>query len=600
MNNLVRYLPGVVVGIAGLYLASTAWPPRDAPNAMQLSEFSKLPIVERGRIKPIDTLARTSLMIVSGRQTFKDETGQRQPAIKWLMEVLTSRLSHKGKAERYEVFRIENDQLLNMLGLKAKPEFYRYSIEELAPRIEKLQEEATRARKVEPRQRNSFDQKTVELAEHLELYIQLAQWREMLPVPPASQGQEWKTFFQGLQEWEPFVKALKEDKSFGAAVAEARQNGQPVPPAGALFGLMLAYSQGNVEQFNSQLADYQQQLADLIPGAVRTAKYETFFNQFAPFYQCMLLYVVVFLLVCFAWLFYPPLRTAAFWLSVLVLVVHTWALLTRMYIQGRPPITNLYSSAVFIGWAGVVLGLILERIYRNGLGTAAGAVLGALTLFVAHYLAGSGDTLEMMQAVLDTNFWLATHVTVVNLGYMATFVAGAIGIGYIVVGVFTPYLTRGVSRDLTQMIYGVLCFATLLSFTGTVLGGIWADQSWGRFWGWDPKENGALMIVLVNALILHARWAGMVKQRGMAVLSLVGNMVTGWSYFGTNQLGVGLHAYGFNNTLAFGLTVFWCTQIVLIGVGLLPLKWWRSFAPTKEAAPGRNFASTKETATARA
>jgi ABC-type transport system involved in cytochrome c biogenesis permease subunit len=590
MNNMVRFLPGVVVAIAGLYLATTALPPQDAPGTMQLSEFSKIPIVERGRVKPIDTLARTSLMIVSGRQTFKDDKGERQPAIKWLMEVLTSRISHTGKTEKYEVFRIENDQLLNMLGLKAKPEFYRYSIEELAPRIEKLQEEATRARKVEPRQRNSFDQKTVELAEHLELYIQLVQWEEMLPVPPASQDQEWQPLFEGLRAWEPFVQALKEKKSFGAAVAQARQAGQPIPPAGALFGLMLAYSQGDVEHFNSQLADYQQQLVGLIPSAVRMAGYETFFNQFAPFYQCTLLYVMVFLLVCFAWLFYPPLRKAAFWLAVLVLVVHTWALVSRMVIQGRPPVTNLYSSAVFIGWAGVILGLILEAIYRNGLGTAAGAVLGSLTLFVAHYLAGSGDTLEMMQAVLDTNFWLATHVTVVNLGYMATFVAGAIGIGYVIVGFFTPYLTREVSRDLTQMIYGVLCFATLLSFTGTVLGGIWADQSWGRFWGWDPKENGALMIVLVNALILHARWAGMVKQRGMAVLSLVGNMVTAWSYFGTNQLGVGLHAYGFNNTLAFGLTVFWCSQIVLIGMGLLPLKWWRSFAPTKETA--------KETVTA--
>jgi ABC-type transport system involved in cytochrome c biogenesis permease subunit len=587
MNSIARLLPGIVVGIAGLFLVTSALPPQDAADEMQLSAFGKIPVVERGRGKPFDTLARTSLMIVSGRQTFKDDKGQRQPAIKWLMEVLTSRLSHKGKAEKYEVFRIENDQLLNMLGLKAKPEFYRYSIEELGPKFEKLQQEATRAHKVPPRERNSFDQKTVELAEHLELYIQLARWQEMLPVPPASEDRDWKSLFQGLQEWEPFVKALKEDKPFETAVAEARQNGQAVPPAGALFGLMLAYSNGDVEKFNTQLADYQQQLEGLIPRAASLASYEAFFNHFAPFYQCMLLYVVVFLLVCFAWLFYPPLTKAAFWLSVLILVVHTWALGTRMYIQGRPPVTNLYSSAVFIGWAGVILGIVLERIFRNGLGIAKGAILGAATLFVAHYLASSGDTLEMMQAVLDTNFWLATHVTIVNLGYMATFKAGVLGMAYIIVGFFTPFLTRDVAKTLSQMIYGVLCFAILLSFTGTVLGGIWADQSWGRFWGWDPKENGALMIVLVNALILHARWAGMVKQRGMAVLSLVGNMVTAWSYFGTNQLGVGLHAYGFNNTLAFGLTVFWCTQIALIGLGLLPLKWWRSFAPSNQTAPTR-------------
>ena len=126
------------------------------------------------------------------------------------------------------------------------------------------------------------------------------------------------------------------------------------------------------------------------------------------------------------------------------------------------------------------------------------------------------------------------------------------------------------------MIYGVVCFATLLSFVGTVLGGIWADQSWGRFWGWDPKENGALLIVIWNALILHARWAGMVKERGMAVLAVVGNMVTAWSWFGTNQLGVGLHAYGFMSGAVFYLWGFWLFNLAVIGVGMLPMHMWLS------------------------
>src|SRR5262249_2229608 len=111
-------------------------------------------------------------------------------------------------------------------------------------------------------------------------------------------------------------------------------------------------------------------------------------------------------------------------------------------------------------------------------------------------------------------------------------------------------LTPSVGKALGSALYGVGCFATILNFVGPVLGGIWADQSWGRFWGWDPKENGALMIVLMNALILHARWGGMIKERGVSILAVLGGMITVWSYFGTNQLGVGLHAYGFNNTLA--------------------------------------------------
>jgi ABC-type transport system involved in cytochrome c biogenesis permease subunit len=242
---------------------------------------------------------------------------------------------------------------------------------------------------------------------------------------------------------------------------------------------------------------------------------------------------------------------------------------------------------VFIGWGCVVLGLILEVIHKNGLGKVVAAVTGAATGMVAHHLAeSSGDTLEMMRAVLDTNFWLATHVTCITLGYSATFSAGFLGVTFVLLGVFTPSLTQPTFRSLASMIYGVLCFATLLSFVGTVLGGIWADQSWGRFWGWDPKENGALLIVLMNALVLHARWGGMVKQRGMAVLAIVGNMVTAWSWFGTNQLGVGLHAYGFNNTLAAGLTIFWILMLVSILVGVVPTSHWTSFGqPLPGAEP---------------
>jgi len=144
------------------------------------------------------------------------------------------------------------------------------------------------------------------------------------------------------------------------------------------------------------------------------------------------------------------------------------------------------------------------------------------------------------------------------------------------------------------MIYGVLCFATLLSFVGTVLGGIWADQSWGRFWGWDPKENGALLVVIWNALALHARWAGMVKQRGLAVLAVLGNIVATWSWFGTNQLGVGLHAYGFRNDIAFWVVTSSAIFLTVAAIGLLPLQYWRSFATTTAGKPQTRPKGTRQ------
>jgi ABC-type transport system involved in cytochrome c biogenesis permease subunit len=287
------------------------------------------------------------------------------------------------------------------------------------------------------------------------------------------------------------------------------------------------------------------------------------------------------------------LRRTAFYLVILTGLIHTFAIIFRMVLEGRPPVTNLYSSAIFIGWGCVVLGLILERVFKVGLGCAVASFAGFVTLVIAQNLAIDGDTMEMMRAVLDTNFWLATHVVVVTLGYASTFMSGFLAIAYILLGIFTPLLSQKVGqlelgKVLTKMVYGIVCFATLFSFTGTVLGGIWADQSWGRFWGWDPKENGALLIVLWNAIILHCRWGGLVRDRGIMNLAVFGNVVTSFSWFGVNMLGIGLHSYGFMQAAFNWLVLFIGTQVAIIILGLLPLRLWKSFqakAPAKSPGP---------------
>jgi cytochrome c-type biogenesis protein CcsB len=301
------------------------------------------------------------------------------------------------------------------------------------------------------------------------------------------------------------------------------------------------------------------------------------------------------------------LRRSAFYLVLLAGAVHTFGLVFRMILEGRPPVTNLYSSAVFIGWGAMLLGIALEKIYRVGIGSILASIVGFVTLLIAHNLAIGGDTMEMLRAVLDTNFWLATHVVMITLGYASTFVAGLAAIIYIVLGLFTPMLkqklgTRDapartsarkiaaetsepsanqieIGKALAKMVYGIVCFATLFSFLGTVLGGIWADQSWGRFWGWDPKENGALLIVIWNAMILHARWGGYVRERGIMLMAVFGNIVTSFSWFGVNMLGIGLHSYGFMDAAFKWLMLFIASQAVIIGVGLLPQGLWRSYRP---------------------
>ena len=234
--------------------------------------------------------------------------------------------------------------------------------------------------------------------------------------------------------------------------------------------------------------------------------------------------------------------------------------------------------------------MILECYFRLSIGNILAAVGGFSTLLVAHNLAGDGDTFTVLQAVLDTQFWLATHVVCVTFGYAATFAAGGLAVFYIIAGWASQVVRRlpaEVGRALYRMTYGIVCFAIFFSFVGTVLGGLWADDSWGRFWGWDPKENGALMIVLWNALMLHARWGGMVKERGFAVLAVAGNIVTAWSWFGVNELGIGLHSYGFTEGVLFYLVLFVLANLVAMALGCIPLKYWtRSNSPEVASLPG--------------
>ncbi|MEK7766576.1 MAG: cytochrome c biogenesis protein CcsA [bacterium] len=263
------------------------------------------------------------------------------------------------------------------------------------------------------------------------------------------------------------------------------------------------------------------------------------------------------------------LRPAALALLGSAFAVHTVGLLARILLQGRPPVTNLYSSAVFVGWVAAGLGTLLEARQRDALAAIVAGAIGFATLIVAHHLSLEGDSMEMMRAVLDSNFWLATHVVTVTIGYAATFLAGALGIAYLLRVAFDRSFAPGEADALAGQAYGVVCFALFFSFVGTVLGGIWADQSWGRFWGWDPKENGALLIVLWNAIILHARGSRLTGVRGLMVMMVFGNVITSLSWFGVNMLGIGLHSYGFMDRAFWWLAGFVASHVAVMCLGLL-------------------------------
>jgi ABC-type transport system involved in cytochrome c biogenesis permease subunit len=392
-------------------------------------------------------------------------------------------------------------------------------------------------------------------------------------IPPGSAGHGW-------QQW-------------GEAVGAAQSNISTVFPAARCWqGIVQDYQNADAAAFNRDVATYNDLIGQQLPDVSTRINFEALFNAASPFFWCIFLYVAVFVLACCSWLgFTTALRRSALALLFVTLGYHTIGLAGRVYISGHAPITNLYSSAVFIAWAGALLCVALELINRNGIATALAAAIAIPSLIIAYCLSGDGDTMAPLQAVLDTNLWLWTHVICVTLGYAATFVAGATGILYIMLGLFTKQLVLMENRKaLSRMTYGILCFAMIFSFVGTILGGIWADQSWGRFWGWDPKENGAVLIVLWTALVLHARWCGWARERGVAALAVFGNIVTSWSWFGTNMLGVGLHSYGFMDRALVWLLGFVISQLLLVAMASTPLRLWKSYG--RATAPIRRSATT--------
>ena len=219
-----------------------------------------------------------------------------------------------------------------------------------------------------------------------------------------------------------------------------------------------AYADQNADAFNKAVADYKTEMAEHPPTendkpiSPKKIEFESFFNNAAPFYYLAAVYLIAGLFAAASWLTCSrPLNRATFWLLCFVLIVHTAALIGRIYISGRPPVTNLYSSAVFIGWGCVLIGLLFEWFYDIGIGNLVAAVAGFMTLGVAHLLTTEvasfrGDSFSVLQAVLDTQFWLATHVVCISMGYATTYVTGLLGVLYILGGAFTPMLTAAAEK----------------------------------------------------------------------------------------------------------------------------------------------------------
>src|SRR5437867_4445586 len=545
----------ILVLFAGEILAALFIPRKD--KSFAVSQFARLPLLYDGRLQPMDSLARNSLIQIretmavplegngpkgawgaweelrakggelSERSSFQfSKHPKKLKPAEWLLEVLCN---PRQADDRY-IFAINHPDLRSLLKLEGGVErsgLHYYRFNDIKDRLDAVRGEFERANKLEPAQRSPFDRALLKFNNAFGLYFRLR--NTLQPEDSADFPKEIATFLATLPAEPDARRALdravndylnlrdldRQDPdgdhtreletaqaSIGDLLARAKltAGGEPftkdsiepilrtverynamarmeapliVPPAkrdgdqhewrrmgqtmmdsiteGApesarlLAGLTTAYRDGDVGQFNGLLGTYQALLEKQgLTAELSKGRQETFFNQLLAFKRSMYGYIMAFLLVLLYWTTLNDLwRVTAARLVGLGFIVHTAGLLFRMWLEGRPPVTNLYSSAIFIGWGAVVLGMVLERIYKNGIGLVVATGLGFQTLIVAHNLSGGGDTMIMMQAVLDTNYWLATHVVIITLGYASTFVAGFLGPVYVIFGFVTKRRSMG-------------------------------------------------------------------------------------------------------------------------------------------------------------
>ncbi len=310
------------------------------------------------------------------------------------------------------------------------------------------------------------------------------------------------------------------------------------------------------EDFIKSAFEFSQSLAGLFEtrGIVldqNLLQTEMTYHHLRPFSWAWKFYLASFLAVLLSLLFsvkkvQPPLDRTGLFLFLFGFGLHSYGFYLRSMIAGRPPVTNMYESIIWVSWAVVLFSLVLSLVYRSAFIRMAAAVVSTLALILAEGFPTLLDpSVSPLVPVLRSNLWLTVHVLTITLSYGA-FALGW-GIGHAAIFSFAFFREKKeIQQALIQYLYRTLQIGVVLLAAGTVLGGVWANYSWGRFWGWDPKETWALIALLGYLTVLHGRFAGWLDAFGFAVGSTVSFLGILMAWYGVNfVLAAGLHSYGF-------------------------------------------------------
>ncbi|MFC1744875.1 cytochrome c biogenesis protein [Candidatus Riflebacteria bacterium] len=473
--------------------------------------------------------------------------------------IIFVRISQSLKAF-HRVVSVGSDELAAIIGVKKGDKLSYYKIsgvwQKLKARLEKEQE------KEKGKKDGEDGNKLIGEIKHVFASLKAIQSRHdeglftIIPPGPEEKAEVWKS------PWSLFTHTGHDHGAHGDQSAD-ESNGEI---SRILSTIVDAYLGKNNADFLKNTEQLNQYLYKINPSKIDNdrIKWEYTSNKWGVFYKSAAFYVTAFIFVCVGTLIF----TRFFYFSSFVLIVigllfHFAGLGLRTYIMARPPVSTLYESIIFVGAMGVFFSLLVELSQKNGFGLLVASISGAVLHFIGFRYLRDGDSMGMLVAVLNSNFWLATHVITITIGYGCCYVAGLVGHLFLLFQIFKPAEEFRLS-NLGKNMVGLSHFALFFTLLGTVLGGIWADQSWGRFWGWDPKENGALLICLWLLFLLHGFRSGRFKNIALAAGLVLLNVIVSLAWFGVNLLNVGLHTYGFTGSIAYNLLLFTGLEVLFI------------------------------------
>jgi ABC-type transport system involved in cytochrome c biogenesis permease subunit len=291
---------------------------------------------------------------------------------------------------------------------------------------------------------------------------------------------------------------------------------------------------------------------------------EVLYNHLRPFFWVAIFYMLLGVTLLSGLLKQTLKVQRVFAIIAIPFLLHAAGFAARVYITGFAPVTNMYGTMIWMAFGVVLFGSVLFALYKNsfiyGLLLVGSSSVLLLTESIPLVLSPDMDPIV---AVLRNNFWLTIHVLTISISYAAFTIAMFIGNAGLIQSLLRKDTPQGI-KDLAHITYRAIQMGVFLLTAGIILGGWWADYSWGRFWGWDPKETWALIADLGFLSILHARYLAWLGPYGVLAAAPIAYLLVIMAWYGVNFiLAAGLHSYGFSSggtTMVVGFVLF---QLIL-------------------------------------